>query len=126
MFHSRLAHRLDELGLPIERTKKGWELAGVDKDLIDKFSRRTAQIEEKAREMGIDDAEAKAELGPRRASASSKDLTLPELQDAWRSRMSTQELEALAELEQQARRRCRASGCERLGPGGGICHRPCL
>ena len=63
MFHSRFAHRLADLGLPIERTKKGWELAGVDKGLIDKFSRRTAQIEEKAREMGIDDPEAKAELG---------------------------------------------------------------
>ncbi len=47
VFHSRFAERLGDLGLPIERTKKGWELAGVDKDLIAKFSRRTVQIEER-------------------------------------------------------------------------------
>ena len=59
VFHSRLTHRLADLGLPIQRTAKGWELAGVGKGLIDKFSRRTAQIEEKAREKGIDGVEAK-------------------------------------------------------------------
>ena len=32
VFHSRLAHRLADLGLPIERTKKGWELGGVDRE----------------------------------------------------------------------------------------------
>ncbi len=48
VFHSRLSHRLADLGLPIQRTAKGWELAGVGKGLIDKFSRRTAQIEERA------------------------------------------------------------------------------
>jgi conjugative relaxase-like TrwC/TraI family protein len=101
VFHSRLTHHLADLGLPIERTKKGWELSGVGKELIDKFSRRTALIEEKAREMGIDDADAKAELGAKTRSRKAKDLTFPELQDVWRDRMSVGELDALANLEQR-------------------------
>ena len=62
VFHSHLAGRLAQLGLPIERTRSGWEIAGVGKPLVDKFSRRTRQIEEKAREKGITDAAQKAEL----------------------------------------------------------------
>jgi conjugative relaxase-like TrwC/TraI family protein len=98
-FHSHLAGRLHDLGLPIERTAKGWELAGVEKTLIDKFSRRTAQIEEKARESGIDNADAKAELGAKTRERKQKDLSLSDLQDLWRDRMSPQELNALAALE---------------------------
>ena len=99
VFHARLAHRLADLGLPIERTKKGWELGGVPKGLVSKFSRRTAQIEEKAREMGLDNVEAKAELGAKTRERKQKNLTFPELQNTWRSWMSAEELDALAALE---------------------------
>jgi conjugative relaxase-like TrwC/TraI family protein len=101
VFHSRLAGRLDRLGLPIERTRNGWELGGIDKHLVEKFSRRTAQIEEKARELGIDDAEAKSELGAKTREKKQKGLTFPELQNAWRSRMTEEELQVLATLEQR-------------------------
>jgi conjugative relaxase-like TrwC/TraI family protein len=99
VFHSRFAYELADLGLPIARTKKGWELDGVNKGLINKFSRRTSQIEEMAREMGIDDPEEKAELGAKTREHKRKKLTLPELQDEWRSRMSAPELDALATLQ---------------------------
>lgn len=99
VFHSRLAHRLAELGLPIERTKTGWELAGVAKSLVDKFSRRTTQIEDKAREMGIDDADAKAELGAKTRDRKQKHLTFPELQETWRSWLTPHERDVLANLE---------------------------
>jgi conjugative relaxase-like TrwC/TraI family protein len=101
VFHSRFAERLSDLGLPIERSKKGWELSGVDKHLVAKFSRRTAQIEEKAREMGIDDVETKAELGAKTRERKAKNLSFVELQDAWQGRMDEQELDALSALEQK-------------------------
>ena len=101
VFHSRLAHRLHDLGLPIERTKKGWELAGVNKELIEKFSRRTALIEEKAREKGIDDAEEKSELGAKTRERKQKELSFPDLQESWRARMSPQEIEVLKDLERR-------------------------
>jgi conjugative relaxase-like TrwC/TraI family protein len=98
VFHARLAHRLSEVGLPIARTKHGWELGGVTKPLIQKFSRRTKQIEDKAREMGIEDPELKSELGAKTRERKQKNLTMPQLHDAWRSRMSPQEIDALAAL----------------------------
>ena len=72
--------------------------------------------------MGIDDAEAKAELGAKTRERKQKDLTFPELQDAWRGRMSAQEsADALATLEGKARRRCRTGGRKRRGPGDRVC-----
>ncbi len=101
VFHSRFAHSLGDLGLPIERTKHGWELSGVDKDLIAKFSRRTALIEEMAQEKGIDNADAKAELGAKTRERKAKDLTFPQLQQVWRERMSPRDREVLAHLEEK-------------------------
>jgi len=101
VFHSRLACRLHDLGLPVRRTAKGWELAGVDKGLVDKFSRRTALIEETAREKGIDDPAAKDELGARTRERKQKELSLTELQETWRGRMSAQEVAVLEELERK-------------------------
>jgi conjugative relaxase-like TrwC/TraI family protein len=99
LFHARLAHRLSDLGLPIARSKKGWELAGVGKGLVDRFSRRTKQIEDKAKELGIDDAHAKDGLGAKTRESKQKNLSLPELQATWRGRMNQDELDALASLE---------------------------
>jgi conjugative relaxase-like TrwC/TraI family protein len=98
VFHNRFAHRLAELGLPIERKKKGWELAGINRAFIDKFSRRKAQVDEKARELGIDDPNEKSELVVKTRERKQKGLTFPELQKGWRDRMSRQEREALAAL----------------------------
>jgi conjugative relaxase-like TrwC/TraI family protein len=98
VFHSRLAHKLSDLGLPIERTTKGWEIAGISKPLSRKFSRRTNQIEEKARELGIDDAAAKDELGAKTREHKQKNLTFGELQEAWRGRMTPAERNVLATL----------------------------
>lgn len=95
VFHSRLARRLEELGLPTQRTKQGWELAGVLQSAIGKFSRRTALIEEMAREKGVTDPEAKGELGAKTREKKQKDLTLDELRGEWVSRMTADELAAL-------------------------------
>ena len=98
LFHSRLSHRLAELGLPIERTKKSWELAGINRSLVDKFSRRKAQVDAKARELGVVDAEEKSELVVKTRERKRKDLKLPELQDMWHERMTRDEREVLASL----------------------------
>ncbi|QOJ17867.1 MAG: relaxase domain-containing protein [Phycisphaeraceae bacterium] len=95
VFHSRLARRLEELGLPTQRTKQGWELAGVPLSAIGKFSRRTALIEEQAREKGVTDPEAKDRLGAKTREKKQKDLALDELRSEWVSRMTSDELAAL-------------------------------
>lgn len=95
MFHSRLARRMEELGLPVQRTRHGWELAGVPKAALGKFSRRTALIEEKAREKGVTNADAKGELGARTRERKRKDLTFAELGREWKVRLTPEELAAL-------------------------------
>ncbi|HKQ49872.1 MAG TPA: MobF family relaxase [Phycisphaerae bacterium] len=99
VFHSRLARKLEELGLPVERTKKGWELAGVPKPAMEKFSRRTALIEGKAREKGITSAEVKGELGAKTRERKRKDLTFDELRREWNGRLSSEELAALESVK---------------------------
>lgn len=99
VFHSRLARNVAELGVPIERTRNGWEIAGIDRSALERFSRRTAMIEDKARQKGITDARTKGELGAKTRECKAKELTMAELSELWRARMTPAEegaVEALA------------------------------
>src|SRR5258708_29470866 len=49
-FHHLLATRLEACGYGIRRTEHHFELASVSRELVEKFSRRTKLIEERARE----------------------------------------------------------------------------
>ncbi len=98
VFHSRLARRLEELGLDTQRTATGWELRGIAPETLGKFSRRTARIEKLAKERGITSPDAKAELGAQTRSGKAKELSMPELDGLWRSRMTEQEAAALNSL----------------------------
>lgn len=101
VFHSRLARRLEEVGLPVDRSKRGWELRGVPDSAIQKFSRRTALIEEKAKERGVTNADAKGELGAKTRERKRKDLSLDELREQWTSRLTPEELDAMAAVKGQ-------------------------
>lgn len=95
LFHARLAHRLESLGLTTERTKTGWELSGVTPETIGRFSRRTALIEEKAQRDGVTDPEAKAELGAKTRERKADGMTLAELRRLWDARMSERDRDDL-------------------------------
>ncbi|MGA2254540.1 MAG: MobF family relaxase [Thermoguttaceae bacterium] len=97
-FHSRMARRLAGLGIAVERTKTGWEIADVPKSAVRKFSRRTALIEEEAKRKGIVDAAAKSELGAKTREHKKKDLTFDELRAEWSARLSASERVAIAEV----------------------------
>src|SRR5271169_2276634 len=62
-FRVRLANRLQDLGLGVERKRDDFELAGIPRDVLRRFSRRTAVIEKVAKEKGITNPDRKAELG---------------------------------------------------------------
>lgn len=82
-YHTRLAGELQKLGYAIEPTARAFEVAGVPRDIIEVFSRRTKEVEKMARALGIKDANAKAQLG--RATRQSKDsaLSMSELRTLW-------------------------------------------
>lgn len=97
-FHARLSKAMTELGFGVVRTKAGWEIAGLDKGLLDKFSRRTALIEELAREEGITDAEEKGRLGARTREKKGEPRSLDELRAEWRGRLTPDERSAVRQV----------------------------
>jgi conjugative relaxase-like TrwC/TraI family protein len=100
-FHARMSWHLGQLGLRIERTKKGWEIEGIPASAIQKFSRRTALIEKLAEQKGIRDAGEKSELGAKTRERKRKDFTMDELRQEWRSRLSDDERAGIAETAEQ-------------------------
>jgi conjugative relaxase-like TrwC/TraI family protein len=104
VYHSRLARRLGDLGLSIERTKRGWESGGFAKPTLEKFSRRTALIEAQAKEKGISDAGEKSELGAKTRERKRKDLTFEQLREEWASRLSSAESSNVGTLAKQVGR----------------------
>jgi conjugative relaxase-like TrwC/TraI family protein len=96
-FYSRLAGKLEAIGYPIDRRGgKEWEIFGVPQSVIDKFSKRTDQIDTEAEKRGITDAARKAELGAKIRSRKQKDLTMSELRKAWDDQLTDGERDALA------------------------------
>ena len=90
-FHSRLTESLAALGYTIERRKGSWEIKGMPASVIAKFSRRTAQIERLAEEMGIKDAKAKDALGAASREGKRHGLTFSDLLAAWSVRLTDDE-----------------------------------
>ena len=75
-FHARLSRSVSQLGYGVERTKNSWEVAGFSRDTLEKFSRRTAEIEKVAAEKGITSAAEKAQLGARTREAKGESRSL--------------------------------------------------
>jgi conjugative relaxase-like TrwC/TraI family protein len=82
-FHSRLAMRLRSLGFDVMPTATGFEIAGLPQHILDAFSRRTLQIEERAKVLGITDAINKDALGAKTRERKQPSLTVDELRAKW-------------------------------------------
>jgi conjugative relaxase-like TrwC/TraI family protein len=127
-FNARLAKSLVEAGYGIRRTERNFELASVSRELIEKFSRRTKEIERLAREKypvleakaralaketGMDFADAfaqiKSELGAlSREKKSAEALGPGERLRVWRAEMMPEERASLS------RGAVRAKACQGL------------
>jgi conjugative relaxase-like TrwC/TraI family protein len=111
VFHSELAERLMQNGYAVRRTERDFELAGVPVQLIDRYSKRTKQIEKLAREqrtklaqdaaevvkrtgMDFEDAYAqeKSRLGAKsRAAKTAEQIGPTERRAHWLSQMTPEE-----------------------------------
>lgn len=89
--HVRLAARLQKLGYQINPTENAFEVAGIDRPLIELFSRRTKEIEARAAAEGITDPDEKAQLGRKTRSGKFPSLKMPDLRRVWDSMLSTKE-----------------------------------
>lgn len=98
-FHSRLANELQNIGCQIKRTGNGVELEGISQKTIDKFSRRTKEIEQHAKEKGITDNKSKSEIGSRTRESKRTELSHEEQFKNWMDRLTKEELSGLKNLK---------------------------
>lgn len=83
-FHKRLSDALIALGYRIRRTGKFFEVEGVPQQIIDLFSKRTNEIGQIAKELGITDAEQLDQLGAKTRAKKKKGLSMSQLKEDWR------------------------------------------
>ena len=97
LYHASLSKGLQDLGYRVERTPKRWEITtpGMTRRTLEKFSRRTMEIEAKAKELGITNAKAKGELGAKIRLAKSKVKERVDLKSVWRKRLTDREATAI-------------------------------
>ncbi len=106
-FEARLARRLErELGYRVTRSKffqsgklkQGWEIEGIDRKTIEKFSRRTEQVEKYAQENNVTDEGKKAALGKVTRDKKDTGKSIEQLRKEWDARLSKQERAAFNRL----------------------------
>ena len=99
VFHSKLATNLEQLGYRVENTKNGFELVGVDKKVMEKFSRRTKEIEDYSKEHNITDDKEKSQIGAKTREAKRVELTPEQHEAEWKNRIGSEELVKIQNLK---------------------------
>ena len=112
-FNQRFSHKLAELGYGIEthwtsdakgaRKYMGWDVTGVPASVIRKFSRRSAEIEKLADELGVTSIVAKDKLGATSRQSKRQDLTLEECRDYWQDKLTPFESQRIGEVINDAK-----------------------
>lgn len=94
-FNSALADKLQKIGYRIERNERDFEIAGIERATIEKFSRRTEEIEKLAAEKEITNSKALDGLGAKTRASKRKGLTPDELRENWKTRLTKAETEKI-------------------------------
>ena len=109
LFQSRLATKMKQLGYPVERSEHNFELVGISRELIEKFSRRSKTIEELVKDgtaakiatkekISLEDAKDK--LGQLSRKPKSSQYEVYELPEIWRNRLTDQEAKQIEAVSQ--------------------------
>jgi conjugative relaxase-like TrwC/TraI family protein len=117
-FRVRLANKLQDLGFGVERMRDDFEIAGIPRDVLKRFSRRTALIEKVAEDKGITDPNRKGELGAQTRERKGSAMSWESLRKEWNGRLTDTERDALAAIH----RRDRAFAKPGRGEAGAVDH----
>jgi conjugative relaxase-like TrwC/TraI family protein len=96
-FHARLAKKVGELGYSVGRWGDWWEIKGLSRETLEKFSQRTEKIEEAAKRGDVQDAHAKEKLAALTREKKVK-TSMVDLKREWADRLTPEEKESLAGL----------------------------
>jgi len=99
IYHSMLCKEVQKAGYAIELNRERYEIKGVDRELIDRFSGRTAEITKKGKDLGIKDPKKLSELGAKTRLSKSNSIQQDGLFDHWVSRLSKAEVEQLKSIK---------------------------
>ena len=97
-FHARLGSALEAQGYAVEQRAKGFQLAGVTQATVEKFSRRTAQVEQAAAALGIRSADLKAAVGARTRANKDEGLSPEHTRAVFLERLSDAERSAFERI----------------------------
>ncbi|WP_024771742.1 MobF family relaxase [Aquimarina macrocephali] len=94
-YHSTMRQNLKKAGYETYDTDERWEILGVDRKVIEKYSTRNEEINSFAQKEGISDPKHKAKLG--RITRHDKNKSVPEneLNSIWKDRLSLSEYHAI-------------------------------
>jgi len=99
VFHYCLANKLQSLGYNIEKSENGFELKGISRETIEKFSRRTEEIEHLAATKNITDKKSKSQLGAKTRENKRKSITEAEQIKNWNDRLTAEEKKLFQNLK---------------------------
>jgi conjugative relaxase-like TrwC/TraI family protein len=102
-FQKRFGQRLTELGYDVAWKGDNFEIAGITRDMIDRFSLRTNQINQAAEKRGITDPRDKDRLGALTRERKQKDATMPVLRAEWRQRLTDEDRAAIVQAARKQR-----------------------
>ncbi|MEZ0540427.1 MobF family relaxase [Fibrella arboris] len=88
-FHKILSDKLIGLGYRIRRTATAFEIEGVPPHIVALFSKRTNEIGQIAKDLGITDPATLDQLGARTRAKKQKGLTMTELKAEWRKQITS-------------------------------------
>ena len=95
VYHSHMTSYLEEEGYQITPNSERYEITGVSRELIERFSGRTAEIEQRAKELGITDKAILSELGSKTRLSKKYAIAENKLDEHWLSRITKSELDQL-------------------------------
>lgn len=99
LYHSHFSKALADAGYEIELTPERWEIKGISRKTIEKFSKRTLLIEETARIKGVTDAKKKSELGAKTRVKKNKSVEENKLYQLWEQRLTSEDLNRIYHLK---------------------------
>lgn len=99
IYHSHLSKSLQDMGYEIERTKDRYEIKAVSRAVVQRFSKRTIEIDQLSRKLGVTDAKKKGELGAKSRLNKSKVKEGVDLKQIWLARLTLRERSAIMEAK---------------------------
>jgi conjugative relaxase-like TrwC/TraI family protein len=102
VFRSRLAAELQGLGYELKAKAGDFEVVGIPARVREEFSRRTAQIDNLADQLGITRPETKAKLGATSREAKKEGQSWESLLVHWAGRLTNDELRAVRDTVEGA------------------------